>query len=65
MDAKSYLTPKEVSKILSVDKRTVHRLCKKPVEEGGIPAIRVGRQFRIPADFETTMHEKQQPSPSA
>jgi len=59
MDAKGYLTPKEVSKILSVDKRTVHRLCKKPVKDGGIPAIRVGRQFRIPSNFEQTMQEKQ------
>jgi len=59
MDAKGYLTPKEVSEKLSVDERTVQRLCKEPVEEGGIPAIRVGRLLRIPEDFEETMAKKQ------
>jgi excisionase family DNA binding protein len=40
----NFLTPAEVSSIMDVSKMTVYRL----VHSGELPAIRVGRTFRIP-----------------
>jgi excisionase family DNA binding protein len=41
-----YLTPQEVADLLRVSSMTVYRLIKS----GEMPAIRVGKAFRIPED---------------
>ncbi len=41
-----FLTVAEVAKIMRVSKMTVYRM----VHAGELPAIRVGRSFRVPED---------------
>ena len=41
-----FLTVAEVASIMRVSKMTVYRL----VHGGDLPAVRVGRSFRVPAD---------------
>jgi excisionase family DNA binding protein len=42
----NFLTVAEVASMMRVSKMTVYRL----VHAGDLPAIRVGRSFRVPAD---------------
>jgi len=45
----SFLTADEVQALLRVNARTVYRL----IRTGGLPAVRVGRQWRVrPADLD-------------
>jgi excisionase family DNA binding protein len=39
--------PKEVAEAMNVSTRTAQRLC----EQGGLPAVKVGGQWRIRADW--------------
>ncbi|MFI0242220.1 helix-turn-helix domain-containing protein [Streptomyces sp. NPDC016845] len=39
-----FLTPAEVAYVMQVSKMTIYRL----VQSGHLPAIRVGRSFRVP-----------------
>jgi excisionase family DNA binding protein len=41
-----FLTVAEVAKVMRVSKMTVYRL----VHSGELPAVRVGRSFRVPED---------------
>lgn len=41
-----YLTVAEVAEVMRVSKMTVYRL----VHSGELPAVRVGRSFRVPQD---------------
>ncbi|MEN3011170.1 MAG: helix-turn-helix domain-containing protein [Candidatus Bipolaricaulaceae bacterium] len=40
-----FLTAQEVAQLLRVSVRTIHRL----IHAGELPAVRVGRQWRVPA----------------
>jgi excisionase family DNA binding protein len=40
--------PKEVAEAMNVSTRTAQRLC----EQGGLPAVKVGGQWRIRADWQ-------------
>lgn len=40
----------EVAKVLRVSENGVYELCRKPVEEGGLPCVRFGRRVRIPKE---------------
>lgn len=42
-----YFTPQQVSKMLGVTSRTIERWCK----DGTMPAIKVGRRYRINKKF--------------
>lgn len=42
----SYLTTRDVQELIRVDKSTIYRMA----ESGSLPAIKVGRQWRFPAD---------------
>ncbi|WP_018157075.1 helix-turn-helix domain-containing protein [Demetria terragena] len=42
----SFMTVAEVAKLMRVSKMTVYRL----VHNGDLPAVRVGRSFRVPED---------------
>lgn len=44
MDAPRFLTVAEVAEFMRVSKMTVYRM----VHNGDIPAVRVGRSFRVP-----------------
>lgn len=44
MDAPRFLTVAEVAELMRVSKMTVYRM----VHSGEIPAVRVGRSFRVP-----------------
>ncbi|MEO0260575.1 MAG: helix-turn-helix domain-containing protein [candidate division WOR-3 bacterium] len=44
MHEPEFLTVEEVAELLRVSTRTVQRLLK----EGGLPGVRIGRQWRIP-----------------
>ena len=46
MHTATYLTTKEVQDLFKVDRSTVYRMA----EDGRLPAIKVGRQWRFPAD---------------
>ncbi len=46
IDSGSLLTTKDVQALINVDKSTIYRMA----ETGRIPAIKVGRQWRFPAD---------------
>lgn len=46
VDDVSFMTVAEVAKLMRVSKMTVYRL----VHNGDLPAIRVGRSFRVPED---------------
>ncbi|MFD7163732.1 helix-turn-helix domain-containing protein [Streptomyces violascens] len=50
MNEVKFLTVAEVASVMRVSKMTVYRL----VHSGHLPAIRVGRSFRVP---EQTVHE--------
>ncbi|WP_138908322.1 helix-turn-helix domain-containing protein [Streptomyces chryseus] len=50
LDEVRFLTVAEVSSVMRVSKMTVYRL----VHSGHLPAIRVGRSFRVP---EQSVHE--------
>lgn len=41
-----YLTVAEVAEVMRVSRMTVYRL----VQRGDLPAVRVGRSYRVPAD---------------
>jgi len=56
MDAKRKLSTKEVADRLSVTRRFVQQLCRK----GVIPAMKVGRVWRIDPDYEEVMRKRQQ-----
>ena len=45
----SFLTVAEVAKIMRVSKMTVYRM----VHSGELPAVRVGRSFRVPENAVT------------
>lgn len=45
--SQTFLKPKQAAKELQVSQRTVQRMC----ERGEIPAKKVGRQWRISADY--------------
>ena len=42
----SYLTARDVQELIRVDRSTIYRMA----ESGRLPAIKVGRQWRFPAD---------------
>lgn len=44
--SQTYLTTKDVQDLIRVDKSTIYRMA----EAGSLPAIKVGRQWRFPAD---------------
>ncbi len=44
--AREFLRAEEVGRLLKVDRSTVYRMA----ESGGLPAVKVGRQWRFPAD---------------
>jgi len=47
--AEAYMTPGDVRQRLRVNSRTVYRL----MGEGQLPAVRIGRQWRVhPSDFD-------------
>jgi excisionase family DNA binding protein len=46
VDDVSFMTVAEVAKLMRVSKMTVYRL----VHNGELPAVRVGRSFRVPED---------------
>lgn len=46
VDDVSFMTVAEVAKLMRVSKMTVYRL----VHNGDLPAVRVGRSFRVPED---------------
>lgn len=46
IDAPSLLSARQVQSLLGVDRSTVYRMA----EDGRLPAIKVGRQWRFPAD---------------
>ncbi len=48
-----FLTVAEVASIMRVSKMTVYRL----VHSGDLPAVRVGRSFRVPEDAVNTYLE--------
>ena len=49
----SFLTVAEVASIMRVSKMTVYRM----VHNGDLPAVRVGRSFRVPEDAVNTYLE--------
>jgi excisionase family DNA binding protein len=44
------LTIPQVSEILQISENGTYDLCRKPVEEGGIPCRRFGRRVRVPKE---------------
>ena len=53
------LTTKDVQNILQVDRSTIYRM----VEAGQIPAVRVGKQWRFPAERVENWLHQQSPAP--
>jgi len=47
LEEAQFLTVEELARLLRVDRRAVYRA----VARGEIPAIKVGRQFRVPKSF--------------
>lgn len=43
---KRFYTPKEVAEIISISPITVQRMCL----EGRLPALKIGREWRIPIE---------------
>ncbi|GIV82738.1 MAG: hypothetical protein KatS3mg051_2092 [Anaerolineae bacterium] len=51
-----FYTPEEVSEILRVAVKTVYRR----LQAGELPAVRLGRQYRIPAEALTPSNEQKE-----
>lgn len=45
----SFLSTEELSAVLGLSKTTVTKWCR----DGTVPSLKVGHQWRIPANFET------------
>lgn len=55
------LTSKQVQEIFKVDRSTIYRMA----EDGRLPAVKVGRQWRFPADrVESLLGQPSEPAPS-
>jgi excisionase family DNA binding protein len=56
----TYLTTRDVEELIRVDKSTIYRMA----ESGKLPAIKVGRQWRFPADeMEQWLRGHEEPQP--
>lgn len=56
-----FLTAKEMEELLHVDRSTIYRMA----EQGRLPAVKVGKQWRFPSDQVSSQFHIQMPDPSA